>query len=156
MITLKEVTENEKNTLWNINQKYLYEMTQYYPDEMDENGNYQYGYFDCYFTEPERKAYFILNDTVLVGFAMLNPYSYVEHHPDIVIAEFCIFPSYRRKHITSEAAQMILDLYSGNWEIKFNEKNTGAKKLWEKVTARYMPDVYHINDDETVLEFSNK
>lgn len=51
---------------------------------------------------------------------------------------------------------MILNLYSGNWEIKFNEKNTGAKKLWEKVTARYMPDVYHINDDETVLEFSNK
>ncbi len=35
MITLKEVTENEKNTLWNINQKYLYEMTQYYPDEME-------------------------------------------------------------------------------------------------------------------------
>ena len=156
MITLKEVTENEKNTLWNVNQKYLYEMTQYYPDEMDENGNYQYGYFDCYFTEPERKAYFILDDTVLVGFAMLNPYSYIEHHPDMVIAEFCIFPSYRRKHIASEAAQMILDLYSGNWEIKFNERNTGAKKLWEKVTARYMPDVYHINDDETVLEFSNK
>ena len=46
MITLKEVTENEKNVLWNINQKYLYEMTQYYPDEMDENGNYHYGYFD--------------------------------------------------------------------------------------------------------------
>ncbi len=87
---------------------------------------------------------------------MLNPYSYVKHHPDMVIAEFCIFPSYRRKHIASEAAQMILNLYSGNWEIKFNEKNTGAKKLWEKVTARYMPDVYHINDDETVLEFSNK
>ena len=156
MITLKEVTENEKNTLWNINQKYLYEMTQYYPDEMDENGNYQYGYFDCYFTEAERKAYFILHDTVLVGFAMLNPYSYIGHHPDMVIAEFCIFPSYRRKHIASEAAQMILDLYSGNWEIKFNEKNTGAKKLWEKITAKYMPDVYHINDDETVLEFSNK
>ncbi len=37
MFTLKEVTENEKNILWNINQKYLYEMTQYYPDDMDEN-----------------------------------------------------------------------------------------------------------------------
>ena len=56
MITLKPVTQNEKELLWNINQKYLYEMTKYYPDEMDENGNYHYGYFESYFTEPDRKS----------------------------------------------------------------------------------------------------
>lgn len=26
----------------------------------------------------------------------------------------------------------------------------------EKITDKYTPNIYHINDDETVLEFSNK
>lgn len=45
-------------------------MTNYYPDDMDENGNYHYGYFDAYFTEPNRKAYLIYNEQCLVGFDM--------------------------------------------------------------------------------------
>ena len=40
MINLKPVKPKDKELLWNINQKYLYEMTGYYDDEMDENGNY--------------------------------------------------------------------------------------------------------------------
>ena len=99
MITLKPVTKNEKELLWNINQKYLYEMTKYYPDEMDENGNYHYGYFEAYFTEPARKAYLIYSGQNLAGFAMLNPHSYIGHKVDFVIAEFCVFPAYRRQHI---------------------------------------------------------
>lgn len=50
MLRLKQLKENEKELLRNINQKYLYEMTRFYPDEMDEQGNYSYGYFDAYFT----------------------------------------------------------------------------------------------------------
>ena len=59
MIRLQEVKSEERDALWNINQKYLYEMTKYYPDQMDERGNYHYGYFDAYFTDKERKVFFI-------------------------------------------------------------------------------------------------
>ena len=38
MIRIVPVKAEEKGLLWNINQKYLYEMTNFYPDEMDENG----------------------------------------------------------------------------------------------------------------------
>ncbi len=155
MITLKPVTQNEKELLWNINQKYLYEMTKYYPDEMDENGNYHYGYFEAYFTEPARKAYLIYSGQNLAGFAMLNPHSYIGHKVDFVIAEFCVFPAYRRQHIAQKASEFILKKHPGKWEIKFNGNNLGAKKLWKKVTQKYNPAVHHINDNETVLEFSN-
>ena len=67
---------------WNINQKYLYEMTMFYPDEMDEAGNLHYGHFEEYFTDPKRSAYFIDNNDVLVGFAMLCPYSNLGQTPD--------------------------------------------------------------------------
>ena len=73
MIRLQEVKAEDRKLLWNINQKYLYEMTKYYPDNMDEQGNYHYGYFDAYFTDAERKAFFIYDDEIMVGFVMLNP-----------------------------------------------------------------------------------
>lgn len=38
MIELRKVQEKERDLLWNINQKYLYEMTNFYDDPMNENG----------------------------------------------------------------------------------------------------------------------
>lgn len=155
MIGLQAVRAEDKELFWNINQKYLYEMTSYYPDEMDKYGNYHYGHFDGYFVEPERKAFFIFNDEKMIGFVMLNPYSAIGHDPDYTIAEFTIFPSYRRKHYAFDTAKLILSEYHGQWEIKYNEKNTGAKNLWTAVTASYNPDVYRLNEQETVLSFIN-
>lgn len=155
MIRLQEVKAEERELLWNIIQKYLYEMTTYYSDEMDEQGNYPYRYFDAYFTDAERKALLMYDDETLVGFALLNPYSALEHQPDCTIAECTIFPSYRRNHYAVDAANLILSTCRGKWEIKYNEKNRGAKKLWTRVTEPYSPTVYPIDEDETVLEFSN-
>ena len=156
MIKLVPVQVEEKELFWNINQKYLYEMTLFYPDVMDEQGNYHYGHFSEYFVDPERKAFFIYNGSVMVGFVMLNPYSVINHKVDYTMAEFTIFPSYRGRHYAIDAAQLILSTYRGRWEIKFNEKNLAAKKLWTTISAPYNPTVYHINDEETVLEFSNQ
>jgi len=92
MLSLQTVQAKDRDLLWNINQKYLYEMTCFYDDPMDESGNYHYGHFDEYFTDPRRVAYFIYNDNVLVGFAMLCPYSNICQNPDYTMAEFTIFP----------------------------------------------------------------
>ena len=130
-------------------------MTMFYPDKMDEMGNLHYGYFDEYFVDPKRKAFFIYNNDTMVGFFMINPYSAINRNPDYTLAEFTIFPSYRRNHYALEAAKLILSLYRGKWEIKYNEKNTAAKNLWTKITSEYNPLVYHLNEYETVFEFTS-
>ena len=56
MIRLQMVQPKDRDLLWNINQKYLYEMTKFYDDPMDEEGNYHYGHFDEYFTDPKRRV----------------------------------------------------------------------------------------------------
>ena len=154
MLRLQIVTKNDRDLLWNINQKYLYEMTSFYDDPMDENGNYGYGYFDEYFTDPKRVAYFVYDDDVLVGFAMICPYSNIEQNPDYTMAEFTIFPAYRRKHYALDTVKLILAQHPGKWEIKYNEKNSGAKKLWNTVAEPYAPRTYRINEEETVLSFT--
>ena len=151
---LAAVRPEDRELLWNINQKYLYEMTNYYDDELDAQGNLHYGYFDAYFTDPRRKAFFLYDeDKALVGFAMIHPYSYLGKTPDHVLAEFTIFPMYRRKHLAKAAAEMIFGQFKGHWEVKYNEKNVAAKGLWNKVTEKYRPQVTRLNDTETVLSF---
>jgi hypothetical protein len=51
------------------------------------------------------------------------------------------------------AAELILKTYRGRWEIKYNEKNIGAKVLWNKITASYHPERHRYSADETVLSF---
>jgi len=155
MISLKPVGIEEKELLWNIRQKNLYEMTTYYPDDMDENGNYRYGDFDSYFTGEGHTPYLIYCGDALAGYAMMNSCSYIGRHPDRVLAEFAVFPFYRKRHIGTMAAQAILALHPGRWEIKYHRRNEGAGRLWESVTKPYGPTVHHLNEDETVLEFSN-
>ncbi len=154
MIHLHTVHPTDRDLFWNINQKYLYEMTMFYPDMMDEAGNLHYGHFEEYFTDPKRVAYFIYNDDILVGFAMLCPYSNLGRNPDYTMAEFTIFPSYRRRHFALEAAKQILETHPGQWEIKYNEKNLAGKRLWHMVTESYELEVCHLNDEETVLVFT--
>ena len=154
MIRLAEALPKDRELLWNIHQKYLHEMTNYYDNEMDEQGNYHYGYFDAYFTEPERRAFLIYTDDRLAGFAMVNPYSYIGGKADYVLAEFTVFPAFRRKGIAMEAARRILDMFGGCWEIKYNEKNTGAKQLWNRVTEIYSPERHAYSETETVLAFT--
>ncbi len=153
MIRLQAVRREDRTLLWNLNQKYLYEMTLYYPDPLDAEGNLHYGHFGEYFTDPMRKAFFLYDDETLVGFAMVNPCSYIGMRTDHVMAEFTIFPAFRGKHFARCAADLILSAYPGRWEIKYNEKNTAAKKLWQAVTAPYHPAVHHLNGTESVLAF---
>ena len=156
MIRLQTVQAKDRELLWNINQKYLYEMTNFYDDPMDENGNYHYGHFDEYFSDPKRTAYFIYNDDILIGFAMLCPYSYIDQDPDYTMAEFTVFPAYRRKHFALDAAKIILENHPGKWEIKYNEKNSGAKKLWNALTEPYVVTMHHLNEEETALSFKTQ
>ena len=153
MVTLRKIGPEDRERFWNINQKYLYEMTQFYGNPMDEMGNIHYGYFDRYFTDPRREAYFICNEDSVVGFAMICPYSNIGGTPDFTMAEFTVFPAYRRHHYALDAANMILSGHPGKWEIKYNEKNAPAKKLWTQVTAPYRPEAVHLNESETVLVF---
>ena len=156
MIRLELVNKKDKEKLRNINQKYLYEMTNYYSDQMDSNGNYQYGYFDLYFIEENRKPYFIYNDLDLVGFVFINNYSYFNEEVDYVIAEFTIFPMYRGNGYSKDAINVLFNMYKGNWEIKYHKKNKIAKKLWNDVTCKFNPKRIKYSENEVVLKFNNR
>lgn len=153
MIILKEAQVSDQDKLWNIFQKYLYEMSNYYDMEMNESGNYEYKYFDHYFKESERIVLFIYNDECLVGFVMINNHSCLGDPIDHAIGEFTIFPRFRKNHFGLEAIQKIFEQYHGKWEIKYSRENKAAERLWIKAAEKYKPVVSPYADTENVLSF---
>ncbi len=150
---LIKVEANQKELLFNLFQKMLYEMTQFYDNPIDEKGIIHYGYFDEYFTDPKRIAYFIYQDDTLVGFLMIHPYSYFDYPVDYNLAEFTIFPQFRRRGYALAAVAQLFEMHQGTWEIKFNTKNTKAQNLWLKITKPYNPLIIQYDEYEKVLRF---
>lgn len=44
-VELIKVDDSHKNLLWNLLQKYLYELSPFYSKKMDNEGNFPYKYF---------------------------------------------------------------------------------------------------------------
>lgn len=154
MTELRKVKKEEKNLLYNLLQKYLYEMSGVYGDDIDGEGNYAYRYFEPYFTDETRKALFIIEDGAVAGFVMLNNHSFVGGNPDNLIAEFCVLPKFRKNHIAKRAFALLCSEYQGKWELKYSVKNLPAAKFWNEVTKPYNPIKYELGEGEEALAFS--
>ena len=157
MVSLRAVSPTEKPTLWNFLQKYLYEMSQFYSDEMDTGGSYSYPHFGRYFSDENRHAYFIEHsvedDERIVGFAMVNAHSCLGRPIDHAMAEFTVFPVYRKRGLAAEAVKQVFALHPGAWEIKYSLVNIKASRFWRTVTAGFYPH-YEVAGDEAVLSFT--
>ncbi len=136
-VRAEEVREDRRETLENLMQKYLYEMTRYYPIPLGEDGNYRYKYLPLYFQQPARQAYFFYAGGTLVGFALINDYSFTGEPTDNSIAEFTVFPAFRGRGYALAAVEALRRLRPGSWQLKYSPANRPGAALWEKVAARY-------------------
>ena len=151
MIKLEVVTKEKETVLYNLMQKYLYEMTLYYDDELDENGNYEYQYFPYYFTEKDRQAYFIYDDLQMIGFALINTYSFTDEVIDHCLAEFTIFPQYRKQGNAMKAIEVLMKERVGSWQMKYSTHNQAGMHLWKKVKEKYNGTETKLEDNEVAL-----
>ena len=156
MIDLRPVRLDEKTLLFHLFQAYLREIARFYGEEPDSQGLFPTPYFDAYFQEPARHALFMVENSAVVGFILVNPYSFLGQRPDHVIAEFCVLPDYRKRKIAERAARLLLERFPGRWEIKYHVRNRPAAGLWTKVTAPFSPSVHPLDEEERVLVFDTR
>ena len=150
---LQKVNVSMKRKLSSLMQKYLYELSAYYDIPMDENGDYEYRYFEAYFTEPERAAYFFLEGQKTVGFCMINKHPFTDERADNNIAEFTVFPAFRNKGRGEEALRLLKRERRGSWQLKFSESNRAAAAFWRKIGRKYCGKERTLPDGETALSF---
>lgn len=126
-IYLDIVKEDKKDVLYRLLEYSLYEESANDLNEMNEDAIFEYKYFDSYFIDNDKDAYFIREKETnkLLGFAMINSYVQV-FEKGHSIAEYMIIPKYRKNHIGKKVAFELFDKYKGNWEVSPSYNSVSA------------------------------
>lgn len=141
-VTLRVVPVEEKEILRNLLEKYNYEFSQYDGCRVNRLGLFGYDWLDCYWTEPNRWAYFILADGALAGFAMVNDYPEAGRKTDFSMSEFFVMYPFRRAGVGKAAAQALFRAHTGSWQLKYHPKNVISVRFWNAVVADFTAGSY--------------
>ena len=128
-LILEKVKNDKKDVLYRLLQYSLYDESINDGNEMNDEGIFEYKYFDNYFTDDDREAYFIKNEETnkLLGFVMINTFMQKSNNGHS-IAEFMVIPKYRKNKI---------GMYKGNWEVSPSIGSEQAYLFWKKVIDEY-------------------
>ena len=149
---LKKVEATEKDLLYRLLQYSLYEESKNDGNEINADGVFEYEYFDLYFSDPSREAYFIKekDSDKTLGFVMINEYLKVvkEGHS---IAEFLVLPKYRRNKIGKMVAMECIKKYKGKWEISPSFGSDEAFNFWKNVVESVTKDYIFAEKERTFI-----
>ena len=137
-IYLDRVKNDKKDILYRLLEYSLFEESLNDGNEMNDDAIFEYKYFDRYFTDKDREAFFIREKDTnkLLGFVLINTYMQklnIGHS----IAEFMIIPKYRRNKIGKKVAFKCFDLFKGNWEVSPSLGSNSAYLFWKNVIDEY-------------------
>ena len=151
------VTENEKEKLYRLLQYALYDGSQYIDNEIDEDCIFEYKWFDHYFTDSSRDAYFIKNGNEYLGMVMVNE-NLKFNTSGKCVAEFLIMPKYRRHHLGKKVAYDVFEMFKGDWEVQPMENNPIAYSFWKNIIEEYTKGNFITKNDgiEDVFVFNNR
>ncbi len=135
---LERTKLEDKDILYRLLQYSLFEENKNDLNEMNEEAIFEYKWFDNYFQDNNREAYFVkeYSSNKLLGFAMVSQYMQ-KNQEGHSIAEFMIIPKYRRLKIGKRVAIEIFNMHKGIWEVKPSYGSKSAFDFWKKVIDEY-------------------
>lgn len=154
-IKIVPVSEDKKEILRNLLEKYDYEFSQYDKREVNDLGLFGYNYLDHYWTDEGRWAFFIYADDKLAGFAMINSFPEAEEETDYTMAEFFVLFRYRRKGIGKFVAHKLFDKFEGRWQFKRHPHNQDSVCFWDQVIAEYTNGCFRLEKSYPGTEYAD-
>lgn len=147
---LELVSFDKRDVLFNLLQFALYDGCLFTNESLNDKGLFSYKWFDNYFIDNDRDAYFIKDGNKYLGFVMINEYLRFNNEGKSV-AEFFIMPQYRRKHLGMKVAFAIFDMFPGYWEVKPIDNSREASLFWERVIGEYTGGNFMLKNDVYVF-----
>lgn len=136
-LTISEVSEVNRHVIGNLLQLCLHDYSEFSGPqsrnwEVTSDGLFEYEWFDSYWHEVGRIPLLIRTIDRIVGFALINRWSALEHPLDHALAEFFVLRKHRRSGVGSRALRLILERYPGQWEVPVARNNRGALSFWRR------------------------
>lgn len=159
-IKLEKATINQKSILRNLLELYNYDFTEFDPDDVDEHGTYGYKYLDHYWTEDGRYPFLVKVNGNLAGFVLVRKIGTSSLNYGIYsIAEFFVMKKYRKAGVGKKVANLVFDMFEGDWKVGEIENNAPAQRFWRKVISEYtmgkFEEVREADWDGPIQRFSN-
>lgn len=136
-IRLDAVKPHEKDALFRLLQYSLFEESADDLNEMNDDALFDYPWFELYFTDDDRWAYFIREEATdkLLGFVMVK----TREKPldGYMIAEFMVLPGYRRRGVGRQAAIRCFEHFRGQWEVSPALGSEPAYRFWKRTIDGY-------------------
>ena len=149
-IEVVEVEESQKSILRQLIELYEYDFSEFNDADLNEHGFYGYKYFDHYWTEEKRQAYFVKVDGQYAGFVLVNGHCYIVQDDNTrSISEFFIMRKYRRKGIGERVANLVFDKHAGKWEVLQHGNNAASQLFWRNTIHQYTHGNYNEHDVTT-------
>ncbi|QNK55135.1 GNAT family N-acetyltransferase [Paenibacillus sp. PAMC21692] len=142
MITIQRVEYDQKSSLRNLLELYKYDFSDFEPDDVNENGLYEYRYLDHYWTEEGRHPFFIRVDGKLAGLALIREIGTKDNQKIFSMAEFFVMKKYRKRGVGQSVSNELFNTFRGKWKIAQVEENTPAQIFWRKTIDRYTNNNY--------------
>ena len=150
---LEKVDVKDKEILYRLLQYSLFEESENDLNEMNNNAIFEYNWFNNYFTDDDRFAYFVKENNThkLLGFVMINSYMQKSSNGH-TIAEFMIIPKYRRNRIGKRVAFQVFDMFKGYWEVHPSYQSQKAYLFWKNIITEYTNNNYKFEDELFVFK----
>jgi predicted acetyltransferase len=145
-ITIEQALAGQKDLFAQLANLYNYDFSEYLHNDVNENGFF-YGYYpNDFWTDPKRKHYFIRVDGKLAGFVIVRDGGefYLDENAENTrhICEFFVMKKYRLNGVGRFAANAVLDMFKGTWEVCQLQNNIHARKFWKSVISGYTGNNY--------------
>ncbi|MEO8458646.1 MAG: GNAT family N-acetyltransferase [Chloroflexota bacterium] len=132
-VVIQPAAIHDQPTVRHLMQLYFYDMSEFTPQQVDNQGLYHHKYFDCYWSEPDHYPFVIRVGPRPAGFAFVR---FVEDGVADV-AEFFVLRGDRRKGVGKIAAGLLFDKFPGRWQVRQAPKNYAAQSFWRGVIQEY-------------------
>lgn len=145
LVEVVAVSPNELSALRNLFQFYEYDFSEIEGARVGDDGR-----FHQLENAEFEQAYFFRVDRGLAGFALVNRRASRVMNGEIVwwMEEFFVMRHYRRASLGRRAAQAVIELHPGTWELTQTPNNHAAIAFWRAVLAGYAYDEIEIADSK--------
>jgi predicted acetyltransferase len=138
---IKRATLEDKETLSNLLQFYIYDFSEFMDLHFEENGKFGDYPLDEYWTGDSNFPYLIKLNGKNAGFVLVK----LKNRDDdtyFSIAEFFIAKKYRRAGLGKLVAIDIFTMHKGQWEVYQIDNNKPSQQFWKKAIEEYTDGKY--------------
>ena len=135
-ITFRVALWQDKPVLRQMLELYQYDMTEFWPQDLNEHGEYGFIGVERYLKNSRLRAYFFLVDNKYAGFGLVDPDVCLLEN-EFWMGQFFVLKKYRRLGVGRKGARFIFSQFPGKWEVGQMPLNAPARKFWLRTIAEY-------------------